>query len=94
MWTLEGFCTTVPLGFLTDRRIGEAGEEIATICIQPIEKTCALSDILRGGLIIGLGFGVDGYAIPWQGWVGASIMVFGIFVLAIAQGKAAAEEAK
>ena len=45
-------------------------------------------------LIIGLGFGVDGYAIPWQGWVGAAIMVFGIFVLAIAQGKAAAEEAK
>ena len=44
-------------------------------------------------LVIGLGFGVDGYAIPWQGWVGALIMVFGIFVLAIAQGKAAAEEA-
>ena len=44
-------------------------------------------------LIIGLGFGVDGYAIPWQGWVGAAVMVFGIFVLAIAQGKAAAEEA-
>ena len=56
MRTLEGFCTTVPLGFLTDRWIGEAGEEIATICIQPIEKTCTLSDILRGGLIIGLGF--------------------------------------
>lgn len=44
-------------------------------------------------IVIGLGFGVDGYAIPWQGWVGAAIMVLGIFVLAIAQGKAAAEEA-
>ena len=55
--TTEGFCADlVPLGFLTDRWIGEAGEEVAAICIQPIEETCALGDILRGGLIIGLGF--------------------------------------
>ena len=54
---MEGFCVElVPLGFLTDRWIGEAGEEIAAICIQPVEKTCTLSDVLRGGLIIGLGF--------------------------------------
>ena len=33
-------------------------------------------------------FGTDGYAILWQGWVGALIMVIGIFVLAIAQTKA------
>ena len=54
---MEGFCVElVPLGFLTDRWIGEAGEEIAAICIQPVEKTCALSDVLRGVLILGLGF--------------------------------------
>ena len=57
MRTLEGFCADlVPLGFLTDRWIGEAGEEIAVICIQPVEKTCALSDVLRGVLILCLGF--------------------------------------
>lgn len=42
-------------------------------------------------LIIGLFFGVDGYAIPWQGWVGAVIMIIGIFVLALAQNAAAAK---
>ena len=54
--TTEGFGTTVPLGFLTDKRIREEGKEIAAICIQPVEKTCALSDILRRVLILGLGF--------------------------------------
>ena len=39
-------------------------------------------------IVCGLIFGTDGYAIPWQGWVGALIMVIGIFVLAIAQKKA------
>ena len=44
-------------------------------------------------MICGLVFGVDGYAIPWQGWVGAIVMVIGIFVLAISQQKASAKEA-
>ncbi|MCI9596798.1 MAG: hypothetical protein HFE75_05770 [Firmicutes bacterium] len=44
-------------------------------------------------LVIGLFFGVDGYAIPWQGWVGAVIMILGIFVLALAQNAAAKKEA-
>lgn len=44
-------------------------------------------------VICGLVFGVDGYAIPWQGWVGAIVMVIGIFVLAISQQKASAKEA-
>ena len=39
-------------------------------------------------IVCGLIFGTDGYAIPWQGWVGSLIMVIGIFVLAIAQKKA------
>ena len=39
-------------------------------------------------IVCGLIFGTDGYAIPWQGWVSALIMVIGIFVLAIAQKKA------
>ena len=39
-------------------------------------------------IVCGLIFGTDGYAIPLQGWVGALIMVIGIFVLAIAQKKA------
>lgn len=44
-------------------------------------------------VVCGLIFGVDGYAIPWQGWVGALVMVAGIFVLAIAQQKATEKEA-
>ncbi len=44
-------------------------------------------------VICGLVFGVDGYAIPWQGWVGAIVMVIGIFVLAISQQRATAKEA-
>lgn len=43
-------------------------------------------------VVCGLIFGVDGYAIPWQGWVGAIIMVAGIFVLAISQQKATEKE--
>ena len=42
-------------------------------------------------IVIGLVFGVDGYAIPWQGWVGALIMVVGIVILAISQDKATKE---
>ena len=42
-------------------------------------------------IVIGLIFGVDGYAIPWQGWTGAVIMVAGIVILAISQDKAAKE---
>lgn len=42
-------------------------------------------------VVIGLIFGVDGYAIPWQGWVGAVVMVIGIVVLAISQDKATKE---
>ncbi|MCR4601419.1 MAG: hypothetical protein K5767_06830 [Clostridia bacterium] len=42
-------------------------------------------------IVIGLGFGVDGYAIPWQGWVGAAVMVGGILLLAISQDKASRE---
>ena len=44
-------------------------------------------------VICGLVFGVVGYAIPWQGWVGAIVMVIGIFVLAISQQRATAKEA-
>lgn len=36
-------------------------------------------------IIIGLIFKTDGYNIPWQGWIGAIIMVVGIFVIAINQ---------
>lgn len=39
-------------------------------------------------IIIGLIFNSDGYAIPWQGWVGAVVMVIGIFVIAINQNAA------
>ncbi len=39
-------------------------------------------------IVCGLVFGTDGYAIPWQGWVGALVMVVGIFILAISQKKA------
>ncbi|MBC6679676.1 hypothetical protein [Zhenpiania hominis] len=42
-------------------------------------------------IICGLVFGTDGYAIPWQGWVGAVVMVIGIITLAIAQDKASKE---
>ena len=42
-------------------------------------------------VVCGLIFGVDGYAIPWQGWVGAAIMVAGIVTLAISQDKASKE---
>ena len=45
-------------------------------------------------LIIGLFFGKDGYAIPWQGWVGAVIMIIGIFVLGFAQNAAAKADAE
>lgn len=44
-------------------------------------------------LVCGLIFGTDGYAIPWQGWVGALVMVIGIFILAISQDKASKKEA-
>lgn len=44
-------------------------------------------------IVCGLIFGTEGYAIPWQGWVGAVIMVIGIFVLAISQQKATEKEA-
>lgn len=43
-------------------------------------------------IVCGLIFGVDGYAIPWQGWIGALIMVAGIFILAISQQKATEKE--
>lgn len=39
-------------------------------------------------VVCGLIFGVDGYAIPWQGWVGAVVMVGGIVTLAVSQNKA------
>lgn len=42
-------------------------------------------------IVCGLIFGVEGYAIPWQGWVGALVMVVGIVVLAISQDKASKE---
>ncbi len=42
-------------------------------------------------IVCGLVFGQDGYAIPWQGWVGALVMVVGIVVLAISQDKASKE---
>lgn len=42
-------------------------------------------------VVLGLIYGIDGYAIPWQGWVGAVIMVIGIVILAISQDKASKE---
>lgn len=42
-------------------------------------------------IVLGLIFGWDGYAIPWQGWVGAVVMVIGIVILAISQDKATRE---
>lgn len=44
-------------------------------------------------IVCGLIFGQDGYAIPWQGWVGAAVMVIGVMILAIAQDKATKQEA-
>lgn len=43
-------------------------------------------------IILGIFFKMDGYSIPWQGWVGAVIMVTGIFVIAISQAAAAKED--
>ncbi len=42
-------------------------------------------------VVCGMIFGVDGYQIPWQGWVGAVVMVAGIALLAISQDKASKE---
>lgn len=42
-------------------------------------------------IVCGIIFGEDGYSIPWQGWIGAVIMVIGILVLALAQNRAAKE---
>ncbi len=40
-------------------------------------------------VICGLLYGdIETYAIPWQGWTGAAVMVVGIMVLAIAKNKA------
>lgn len=44
-------------------------------------------------IVCGLIFGTEGYAIPWQGWTGAVVMVVGILVLAISQDKASKKEA-
>lgn len=44
-------------------------------------------------LIIGLAFGEPGWEIPWQGWVGAVIMVAGIFIISVAQNQAAQKAA-
>ena len=44
-------------------------------------------------IVLGGIFGMDGYMIPWQGWVGAVVMVCGILILAISQDKASKEAA-
>ena len=44
-------------------------------------------------VVCGWIFGGDGWNIAWPGWVGAIIMVIGIFVLAISQQKATEKEA-
>ena len=44
-------------------------------------------------VVCGLIFGGEGWNIAWPGWVGAIIMVIGIFVLAISQQKATEKEA-
>ena len=44
-------------------------------------------------VLCGLIFGGEGWNIAWPGWVGAIIMVIGIFVLAISQQKATEKEA-
>lgn len=42
-------------------------------------------------IVCGLIFGTEGYAIAWQGWLGAIIMVIGIVVLALSQDRASKE---
>ncbi|MFQ7472781.1 MAG: hypothetical protein ACLRLX_01080, partial [Anaerovoracaceae bacterium] len=44
-------------------------------------------------IVCGLLFGGEGWNIAWPGWVGAILMVIGIFVLAISQQRATAKEA-
>ena len=44
-------------------------------------------------VVCGLIFGGEGWNIAWPGWVGAIILVIGIFVLAISQQKATEKEA-
>ena len=45
-------------------------------------------------IVCGLIFGdIETYAIPWQGWVGAVVMVIGILILARAQQKATEADA-
>ena len=44
-------------------------------------------------VVCGFIFGGEGWNIAWPGWVGAIIMVIGIFVLAISQQKATEKEA-
>lgn len=44
-------------------------------------------------IVIGLIFKNPDYTIPWQGWVGALIMVAGIVILAISQDRASKKEA-
>ena len=44
-------------------------------------------------VVCGLIFGGEGWNIAWPGWVGAIIMVIGMFVLAISQQKATEKEA-
>ena len=44
-------------------------------------------------VVCGMIFGGEGWNIAWPGWVGAIIMVIGIFVLAISQQKATEKEA-
>lgn len=44
-------------------------------------------------IVIGLIFKNPAYTIPWQGWVGALIMVAGIVILAISQDRASKKEA-
>ncbi|MGI6257672.1 MAG: hypothetical protein ACOYJU_06355 [Anaerovoracaceae bacterium] len=69
----------------------------ASMCGAALGMGCNGSYAFWGPLwcyvVIGLIFGVDGYAIPWQGWVGAVVMVIGIAVLAISQDKATRKEA-
>lgn len=43
-------------------------------------------------IVCGLIFGGEGYALAWQGWAGAIIMVVGILTLAISQDKATRAE--
>lgn len=43
-------------------------------------------------IVCGLIFGHDGFMLPWQGWVGAVVMVIGILILAISQNKATMQQ--